>query len=284
MEKDKLILLIQESTADEHLRQSLANGEGRYRVQSVDRFPMALARIGGGGIDLVILDLSCSAQPDIERLDNFLKLRSSAPETPIVVVYDSEDDSLVMRAVRAGGADYLPRARCKTDLSPLVRSAISRRLLQLDVRPHLVPDSRRTAVLTTFLGVKGGVGTTTVALNVASALAQWGKIILVEARPNYGTLSRFFRPHHLTGNLGRLVKADAATATRAEVESILWPYKEIPGLSILFGPQTFEPCQEIAAPCAAALLKALSRVAEHVVLDLPPSLSVANRTIIQESD
>jgi pilus assembly protein CpaE len=41
-----------------------------------------------------------------------------------------------------------------------------------------------------FIGAKGGVGTTTVALNVASILAQQNKtVIAIELRPDYGTFS-----------------------------------------------------------------------------------------------
>jgi CheY-like chemotaxis protein len=149
----------------------------RFRVQSVEQVPMALARIGGGGIDLVILDLSLSGQPEIERLDSFLKLRSGARQVPVIVVCGSEDDSLILRALRAADVEhlpktYLPKISCPTDLVPLVRAVTSQRVTPVGARSNLVSAPRKAGVLTTFLGAKGGVGTTTVALNAASALAQ----------------------------------------------------------------------------------------------------------------
>ena len=43
-----------------------------------------------------------------------------------------------------------------------------------------------------FTGAKGGVGTTTVALNVAMALVQAGKkVVYVELSPHLGTAARF---------------------------------------------------------------------------------------------
>jgi pilus assembly protein CpaE len=279
-----LILLIQENPSDEHIRGALSNVADPFRVQSVENIPMALARIGGGGVDLVILDLSQSRQPEIERLDSFLKLRSNARQSPIIVVCDSEDDGLVMRAVKAGATDYLARTKCKADLGALVRSVMGRRRRQIDPRPPSVGEPHKAGVLTVFLGAKGGVGTTTVALNVASALAQWGKVILTEPRPMFGTLSQFFRPHHVTSNIARMMLADVHKITPVEVEAGLWPYRDIEGLSILFGPQTIEECQEFAAQSANAVVKVLSRLADYVVLDLLPCLSAGNRAIMQEAD
>jgi pilus assembly protein CpaE len=290
MDTTTLILLIQEPSADGYLRGVLLNSAGdRFRVQSVDQVPMALARIGGGGIDLVILDLSLSQHPEIERLDSFLKLRSAARQVPVIVVYGSEDDSLILRALRAGDAEhlpktYLPKTSCHTDLVPLVRAAISQRFTTVEGRPNLVSAPRKAGLLTTFLGGKGGVGTTTVALNVACALAQWGKIILTEPRPMFGTLSRYFRPHRLTCNIARWLQMDSHIIEPAEIEAGLWPCKEIPDLNILFGPQTVDECQEITPSSASAVLDALSSLADYVVLDLFPTLSAGNRAIIQRSD
>jgi len=285
MDKNALILLIQENSSnEEYLRRILENGEGRLRVQSIESLATAVARIAGGGVDLVILDLSLSQKTEIEKLDSFLKLRAKAAQVPLVVVYDSEDDSLLLRSVRAGDVHYLLRARCDTDLNPLVHSAIGKRLVQLDPRPLLVPKPRKAGAVSTFLGSKGGVGTTTVALNVASALAPWGKVILAELRPTFGTLSPYFHLRHLTGTLTHLLRADPGRITPVEIEAVLWPCKSIPGLNILFGPQTIEQCGEAAAPRCKAILKALAMLADYVVVDLPASLSEANRAVMQDSD
>ena len=138
MSKSALILLIQENPADgQPVRQALANGGDGSRVQLVTRVGTALARLAGGGVDLVILDLSRSDKLEIEDRDRFLKLRSLAPTVPFVVVHDSEDDSLIVRTVKAGGGDCLSRARCDAALSLMARSAIENRLTLN--RPRLPP-------------------------------------------------------------------------------------------------------------------------------------------------
>ncbi|HSP69420.1 MAG TPA: AAA family ATPase [Bryobacteraceae bacterium] len=276
-----LILLLQENSADgEYIREALADSGGGFRVQSLERVGTALARIAGGGVDLVILDLSRSKKPETEACEDFLKLRTNAPQMPIVVVVESDADSLIVRTVKSGAALCLTRARCKTDLNSMVRNVIDRRVAP----PVAIPELHKGGIVITVLGAKGGVGTTTVALNVASGLTESRRVILAELRPTYGTLTPYFRPPRLAGNLAYLLRPDAATISVAEVEARVWPSKDVPGLNILFGPQILEECREAPAHSVKTVLKALSAAADYVVVDLPSGLSEANRAAIQESD
>lgn len=285
MQKNPLILLIQENPADaEYIRQAVLNQEGALRLQHVDRAATALARIGGGGVALVILDLSSSRMPEIEQLDNFLKLRTAARQVPIIVVQSSEDDNLVMRAVRAGAAEHLPRERCRAELGRIVRSALEKRPIQPEALQRVAAESRKAGIVTAFLGAKGGVGTTTVALNMACALAQWSRVVIAELRPAFGTLAQYFHPHLLGRNIGHLLGMDPGTLCPADVGACLWPYKNIPGLNILFGRQTTEQFAEVTPSHARSIPKALSMLADYSVLDLPTGLTEANRAAIQGSD
>ena len=52
---------------------------------------------------------------------------------------------------------------------------------------------------------------------------------------------------------------------------------------MLFGPQTAAQCGPMAADRIPALLKTLTASADYVVVDLPASLSEANRAVIENS-
>lgn len=281
MDKPALILLLQENPADgEYIREALADSEGKFRVQSVERVGTALARIAGGGVDVVIQDLSHSQRPEGDAYDDFLKLRSKVPEMQIVVVVDAEGDSAIARAARAGGAECLTRSRCKTELGPIVRTATDKRVAE----PVTVPELRKKGVVITVLGAKGGVGATTVALNVAAVLAKSTRVVLTELRPTYGTLTPYFHPPHLTGNMAYLLRSDPAKISIAEIEARLWPSRDVPGLNIWFGPQMIEECREAPAQSVKAILRVLSAAVDYVVVDLPGGVSEANRAALQESD
>jgi Flp pilus assembly CpaE family ATPase len=76
---------------------------------------------------------------------------------------------------------------------------------------------------------------------------------------------------------------DVPETPNGAMTSLLWPVPTIAGLRVLFGPQTSADCAEIEPATATTLLRALAAEADFVVVDLPASLSVANRAILGAS-
>jgi pilus assembly protein CpaE len=143
--------------------------------------------------------------------------------------------------------------------------------------------SRPAGGTISFIGAKGGVGATTVALNVASVLARDSKVILVELRPAFGTLLPYLKPYGQVRNIAHLLRAEAIEIEPAEAGACLWPCKTVPGLSVLFGPQVPAECGELAPGRVKTLVKALAGLADYLVLDLPAWLSDANRAAAEVS-
>src|SRR5690349_78416 len=79
---------------------------GPVRVRRAERLAEALAMVATERPDCVVLDL---ALPDAAGLGAVLKLRSSEPQVPIVVLTDVDDDQLGAEAVHAGAQDFLSR-------------------------------------------------------------------------------------------------------------------------------------------------------------------------------
>lgn len=238
--------------------------------------------MAGGGVDPVILDVSLSQKPEIERLDSFLKLRGAAPHMPIVVVCGlrrgqpaparGETGSrrlLVARALRY-------RSGHRGSLRHRQASGATGAALPFGCR---VPPGRRGNRLPGrkgrsrhhYRGAECGFRARAGAQSFSPNCGQ------------YSERSRFtFAP--VTWLAISRASWSARTGAPAEIEACLWTCKALPGLSILFGPQTIEECWEIAARPAQAILQAASMLADYVVVDLPPSFSMANRAVMLESD
>ena len=117
MDRDTLILLIDESsTGLDSIRRVLGDRAGALRLRRVPDVPTALARIWGGGVDMVLMNLPAAGSSEGDRLVPFLELRSKAPGVPIVVLCGSADESLAEEAIREGAADYLIREAYDVDL------------------------------------------------------------------------------------------------------------------------------------------------------------------------
>lgn len=279
MNRTAFILLIHEASSEvEPVREALLT-DGGFRLQSVTRLSAALARIAGGGVDGIVLDLISPERGESEKLADFLTLKREAPDTPIVVVCGSEDDPLMRLTARVGASASLHAGQCKTGLSVVLRGLIEARA---EAGDSAASESREHGTLVSVLGSKGGVGTTTVALNVACALAQEQQVILAEVRPALGTLSELFKVREKVRDLASF-KPQAGSQELALVEACLWRYRRVPGLRILFGPQASYPEKHLDVNRARVLARALCGLADYVIADLAPGLSEPNRAFIEAS-
>lgn len=95
-----------------------------FDVVQVDTLAAGLARLEKGDIDVVLLDL---VLPDSQELDTFLRLRTEAPDVPVVILTGLEDINLAARAVEAGAQAYLVKGQINSaQLERSVRYAIER--------------------------------------------------------------------------------------------------------------------------------------------------------------
>ena len=163
----------------------------------------------------------------------------------------------------------------------LIRSVTETRRTE-DASDRIAPQ-RKPGKVITFMGAKGGVGTTTVALNTAAVLARRSNVIVVEVRPTFGTLSLYFNAPTRTLTIAHLFEMESTAINTMEAEACLWSYESIPGLWFLFGPRTMEQCREIRPDHVKALLAALAKLADYVIVDIPTSLGEANRAVIEGS-
>src|SRR5712691_12467840 len=284
MDKNTFVLLVDEtSSAIDPIRRALADRSDQFRVQCVEDVSTALARVAGGGVDIVLMRLGPATSFEADLWDGFLKLQAGARKIPIVVVCDSADENLGERAVQKGAADYLIREAYDVDLLRVLDSTVGKTSRPPESSAAAPSSAKRSRVLA-FMGAKGGAGTSTVALNVAAALAQNHSVILVELHSVLGTLTHYCQPHRSSQGIGQLLKLDRGAISTREVDACLWPCKEAPGLQLLFGPRDMKNLTTIEPADAKAVLAVVNTLADYVVVDLPVSVSATNRAVIEDAD
>ena len=159
---------------DEEL-EGLVRGSGAKVVQ-VD-----LEKVDALGIDkleVLVVDLR-----NAEHLPDALAgFRKKHPQIGVIIVTSALDPALMLEALRAGVNECVTAPLQQDDLTGAIDRLMGQRA-----------DSSKPGDVFAFLGAKGGVGTTTVAVNFAAALAQEapGSTLFVDLHHAYGDAAVF---------------------------------------------------------------------------------------------
>ncbi len=277
-DKPVRVLLVEDNPGDarlleETLKQAVA---GEFHLEYAEQLSEAVDALAHEQFDVVLLDL---VLPDSQGLEALLGVSTAAPDVAIVVLSGLDDETLAAEAVEAGAQDYLIKGH--VDPEAMVRS-IRYAILRQRARAQRLHRQEGRGMIMGFIGAKGGVGTTTVALNAASALCEQNRIVAAaELRPCFGTFSVQLRQTPAE-NLSHLLDLDPEATDASEVNARLVRLPH--GLSVLFGPQQVDEFGEIGPEHAEALIKALADIAEYVVIDLPCYPSSANEAALRACD
>jgi Flp pilus assembly CpaE family ATPase len=235
------------------------------RIQTISRPELAGARLAGGGVAAVLLDLSgCGGVPDSFALDIVRDmLRVHALDTPL----------LIAAATAAGfeGKEFVVTPAESALLPALLLQAAENGFVEKPVAGKVGCESTSrsaSCVVLGFLGAKGGVGTTTAALNTAAILAQTKEVALAELRVNLGGLSGRLRSATRQGALNALLNKPLASLDPRGVQEALWTADSAPRLRVLSAPGGLGSSSKLAAGYATKLIHCLKSCSEAVILDL----------------
>jgi len=127
------ILLVGEAKDARRLRGLLdSEDSSHFEIAHVAGLDLAAERLSSDQADVLLLDLG----PKQRQGRAFVQAaRAAAPDTPMVILAESEDETLAIEALRQGAQDFLPKAQL--DRAALVRSlrfSIERHRLQKNLQ------------------------------------------------------------------------------------------------------------------------------------------------------
>lgn len=126
--------------------------DGPFDIEWVTRLSDALERLGAGGIDAMLVDLSL---PDSQGIETFDKLFAAAPQTPILTLSAEEDEALATEAVQRGSQGFLSKGHFASYLVPqslrniIQRKAVEETLYLEKARAEITLNSISDAVICT---------------------------------------------------------------------------------------------------------------------------------------
>lgn len=216
--------------------------------------------------DAVIVGIGEDAAP-IEHLTR------AVPEAAILAMGPVTSAEFVIKAIRAGAVEFLRRPVERGDLVAALEKLVR-------VRRGVVPQ-RRSARVTAVFSTKGGLGATTVAINLAVCLAERtaSQTLLLEldSRPSDVATFLDLKPSYSV--------LDALENISRLDESFLHGLliKHESGLSVLPGPITMERAH-LDAERVQAVIEILRSHFDHIVVDLRHDLDPGTIAGLEASD
>ena len=245
-----------------------------FELQSAALLAAGLVLIDGYLPDLILVDLSL---PDSSGYQTFQQVRERAPTTPIVVLTGLDDDHLATRAIEDGAQDYL------------VKTLIQPRLIARCVNMALSRQKRETSATSvsgtvlSFIGSKGGVGTSTTVVNIAALLAQNGyETIAIELQQGHpGSLSLYSQSDSSHG-FNSLLKKPADAITPCDLQACLVEARS--RLYLLYPTLSTGTWRAPGADHIHAIIAAARKTSRFVLLDLPSRVDEGIAEALRLSD
>ena len=159
------------ASSDEHFREmirenllNIANAKvlSEYPEVTANLYIRVLQDLERNPEAALVIDLAGDPDASLKSME---RVKQAAPDVYVIASSYSAEAETVIAALRAGANDFLTQPLRRTEF----RDSIAR--LEKAPRRAAVAASRLGKIYT-FLGTKGGVGTTTLAVNFAGVLAQ----------------------------------------------------------------------------------------------------------------
>jgi pilus assembly protein CpaE len=223
--------------------------------------------------NLIILDVM---MPDLDGYEVTRQLRANAATKDIPVILFSAkarvDDKVA--GFEAGADDYITKPTHPAELISRVQALLAR---------YASPQAAaaRDAAIFAFLAAKGGVGTSTLAVNVAVALAQRTETVLLDYRPGMSSTGLALGFSRSTG-LANLATKHPSTLDEEAISSELVTHDS--GLKLLLSSANPGEAElRIDPRVATAIIERLNRMANVLVMDLGVGLTTLNRQLVKQA-
>lgn len=143
-------------------------------------------------------------------------------------------------------------------------------LLQQVTAEHRATSPEAMSRTIAVYGAKGGVGTTTMAYNLAVAIARprLHRVVLIDGSLQFGDLRALLQVPHGTRSI---LDLPTDHLTQAELADVLWTDPH--GVDVLFAPPRVEDAETVSVRDFEKVLSLLRRMYNIVIIDTPTSVT-----------
>ncbi len=258
--------------------------------KAVTRSHFAVAGESGLGIDAITM--ARTVQPDIVLLaceeplspafQTLEHLGNALPETPAIVYSSVGSMETVRRTVLAGARDFLPKPLNSAELSRSIYSVLEAEEKRRMRYARQTEDIPAQGVIITVAGLKGGVGKSTIAVNLAIALRQktGQSVALVDAEPNYGDVATLLDLDDIP--LSRSISQAARLSAQLDRNSVQdYMTAHSSGISVLPTATQIESWQVVQPSQVEQVVRLIAQTQDYVVVDTPAGLHPITGAVLE---
>lgn len=275
--------------------------ETRENVRKLLQFESDIEVIGQAGTGEQAIEMAQEHQPDIILMDINMpgidgigasqKISELVPASQIIIMSVQSDSDYLRRAMLAGARDFLTKPFGGDELVAAVRRVYAKRPA---VRPTAaraqassLSDGTVTKAVATegfvisVFSPKGGSGCTTIAINLAVALAQNEyRTLLIDGSLQFGDVSVMINMKAVTSIVDLSSRESDLDADL--VSSVVQIHKS--GLHVLMAPRRPEMSDMVTGAGLKDLMATLRPLYDFIIIDTTSSLNDIALTLLDESD
>ena len=230
-------------------------------------------------LDIILLDGNVRGGNAIDVIE---RLSVEAPEAAILVMSTQGKQEYLQRALLAGAKNYLIKPFDNTELVNMVRQVYKQQQRLRNILRQGGPTSRQPGKVISVISNKGGAGKTTIAVNLAVALAERpaARVGILDANLQFGDVATYLNLAPRASIVDAVVEKD--TLDEAALETFMTPYND--RLSLLAAPARPEQAEAVTGGNMKAILSQMKKKYEYVVVDTATDLNEITLSVLDESD
>lgn len=220
---------------------------------------------------IVLIDISDNPE---KALDAIRKIKENKKNTAIIALSNKASTDTIIKAMRAGAKEFITK--------PIIKSEFTEVLNKIKEEMNSTEVKDFCKIISTFSN-KGGIGKTSIAVNLAVELAELSKekVALIDLNLQLGDVATFldmtppFAMDYIANNIQNL--------DETQLLKTLTKYKNT-SLYVIADPLNIAKGKEITAEQIKNILNALKKTFSYVVIDIGTNIDSKTITALDMSD
>ncbi len=274
-EKLRLYIVDKEENSRNIIKNYLSETFDNYENEFILEEPQSLENVADRGSEIentvLLVDISEETEKNLEIIK---RIKKETKKIFIITLSNKASTEMIIKSLRSGAKEFVSKPIIKTEFQDAIKNVLN------EIKNNETESACK--IISTFSN-KGGIGKTSIAVNLAVELAQMSKekVALIDLNLQLGDVSTFldmmpsFAMDYIAKNIENL--------TEDELLKTLSRYKNT-SLYVIADPLNIDKSQEITADEIKNILTTLKKTFSYIVIDIGTNIDSKTITALDMSD